>query len=796
MNTVSNWSLKVIRFSFGLLFFLLPLTFYPLTKFFPFPWVLFGIDPLTYELFEYNKMFLVYGVTIIIATAWGLRCFAEGRFLLKRSFMDYPILFFLVSQIISTIVSIDPHTSWWGYYSRFHGGLVSTICYCVLYMAFVTHCLDRKLVFRYTQTIILSATLVGAYGIAQHYGIDAQYWVQNVRARVFSSLGQPNWLAAYLIAVLPLGLTFFIFEKRVLFKLVYFASVFILFLSFLFTASRSGLLAFVLSMMTFSVLLFVRKSTRWSAGLRKPALYSALGLVGSTLLYLFIYYEFPTFAVTASILFILLSLGLVTFSIEKRSQKWLAGLTVVLVVSAFLYSSADTFRFGKTGVASGESDPIPQEAGGTETGKIRFIVWNGALEVAKHYPIFGSGVETFAYSFYKYRPVELLNTTEWDFLYNKAHNEYLNILATTGIFGLGVYLYYIVNFGIFSLRNYFELLRKSEDASMEEPVQIQISKKNITIDKTTAPWESSYFVFLLISAVIAGMVSILITNFFGFSVVVIGIFFFLFPAIIAGVTTLDHPSFNLRVLLRSVLSKLRFTNNRLPRILTVISYCVVLFTGIFFFVTLVKFWFADVAFAEARSFNKFGKVGKAYPLFTRAYALRPGEPFYLSELGWTQGNIVHSLIDQNESSQAAEYAPGAEHFGMRAVEISPNNVNYWKKLADIYYQLSFYDKPKYADKLKRAADRTRTLAPTDASILLILSEYYERVGEWGLAIDIVKQSLTWKPDLADGWFRLGEIYNSKYKESKEDADVNMAQEYLLKAQQLDPVNEVYKKGYE
>ncbi|MDO8734650.1 MAG: O-antigen ligase family protein, partial [Elusimicrobiota bacterium] len=40
------------------------------------------------------------------------------------------------------------------------------------------------------------------------------------------------------------------------------------------------------------------------------------------------------------------------------------------------------------------------ENGGTESGQIRLIVWKGALEVFKHYPIFGSGVETFAYSYY------------------------------------------------------------------------------------------------------------------------------------------------------------------------------------------------------------------------------------------------------------------------------------------------------------------------------------------------------------------------------------------------------------
>jgi putative inorganic carbon (hco3(-)) transporter len=59
----------------------------------------------------------------------------------------------------------------------------------------------------------------------------------------------------------------------------------------------------------------------------------------------------------------------------------------------------------------------------------------GAWELTKKYPLFGSGVETFAYSYYNVRPVEHNLVTEWDFLYNKAHNEFLNYAATTGFVG-------------------------------------------------------------------------------------------------------------------------------------------------------------------------------------------------------------------------------------------------------------------------------------------------------------------------------------------------------------------------
>ncbi len=43
------------------------------------------------------------------------------------------------------------------------------------------------------------------------------------------------------------------------------------------------------------------------------------------------------------------------------------------------------------------------DTGGTESGEIRKIVWKGALEVFRNNSVFGTGVETFAYSYYNYR---------------------------------------------------------------------------------------------------------------------------------------------------------------------------------------------------------------------------------------------------------------------------------------------------------------------------------------------------------------------------------------------------------
>ena len=167
---------KIIFILFGILLFFVPLILWPYTS----------------EVFEFNKIVLVYILTTLITTTWSIRMIYERKFILRRTILDIPLLVFLGSQLISTLLSIDPLTSWLGYYSRFNGGLVSVICYSLLYWAFVSN-VEAKQVIKLVYIALTSAALVSIYGVLEHFGIDKNIWVQDVQARVFSTLGQPNW---------------------------------------------------------------------------------------------------------------------------------------------------------------------------------------------------------------------------------------------------------------------------------------------------------------------------------------------------------------------------------------------------------------------------------------------------------------------------------------------------------------------------------------------------------------------------------------------------------------------------
>ena len=397
--------------------------------------LLFFTTPLIYvsansELFELPKMVFVYTTAIIIIYLHLLNHFHHQIPLFRPHLLNLYLNLFLISQIISTFFSIDLHTSLMGYYSRLNGGLYSLITYYLLFQVLNVY-IDQKLIQKIINVSLLSGFFVAIFGIAQHFGIDAHLWVQDVRSRVFSTLGQPNWLAAYLCILIPLSFYKILstlqnqYRQHIMLSLLsitYFTSL-------LFTKSKSGIIAVIISLIIFTLLYLIKSTSR-----------NYLALISNLIL--------------------LVSLSLIISNPIKD----------------YIFPSQTI-------------PPVKEEQGKiptlniTPSEDIRKIVWQGAIKLWQQYPMFGTGPETFAYSYYWVRPAAHNLTSEWDFLYNKAHNEYLNYLATTGTFGLITYLLAILAF-IFILLN--NLIKKNSDP-------------------------------ILTIAIVSSYVSILITNTVGFS---------------------------------------------------------------------------------------------------------------------------------------------------------------------------------------------------------------------------------------------------------------------------------------
>ncbi len=661
-SILASVTTKILTYCFYLLFAITPLIW--------FPW--------NFELFEYNKMMFVYFLTLIITATWIIKMISHKSLILNRTPLDIPLLLFLLANILSTFFSIDPHTSIWGYYSRGNGGLLSLISYILLFYALVSN-FEAKQVINFLKAAVFGGVAVSLWAIPEHFGVspscviltnhfNASCWVQDVQSRVFATLGQPNWLAAYLAMLIFPAIYFALAAKEKFpfnFKLYALYSI-LFYLAFTFTYSRGATIGLWAGVVVFLVL-----QRQW---IKKPLL-----------------------LILGSLILINLIFG--------------SALTQFQLLSKFAGPERPSVTLTKS------ASTTQLESGGTESGAIRLIVWKGAIDIFKHYPIFGSGVETFAYSYYTFRPVEHNLVSEWDFLYNKAHNEFLNYLATTGIVGFGSYIFMIITFII-------AILRK--------------------------PGHNP----LLSYSLLASYIAYLVQNFFGFSVVNVALFFFLFPAV-AFVTTESTKPLTLPKLL--TLHSAFLARRSFYPILA--GTAVIIIFGLMGF-TLIRHYIADMYFATGNNANESGNPGRAYNFLSSAVSLNPREPYYRSELGYAAAAASSVLLD-TESTLSGQLKETAVEETDEVLRKHPKNVSFFRTAVRTYYMLSTIDK-SYTEKTLETLDKTIALSPTDAKLTYNKAIILGQMGknEQGSstskeAIEALEQTVKLKPNYRDAHYTLG-----------------------------------------
>lgn len=545
----------------------------------------FIFSPFNSESFEIPKMYFVYLMTILIIFFHSLNYFKKQTTLWVKHPLNFPLLIFLFSQIIATIFSIDHYTSFFGYYSRLNGGLLSLLTYVVLFFI-IQNYLDTKFIIKIFIFTLISGTTVTIYGILQHFGIDKNFWPNDdVMSRVFSTLGQPNWLAAYLCILIPLSFTL---PQKFQYYLL---TIFLLCLYF--TKSKSGLIAIVISLTIYFILKL------------------------------------------------------------KLSKKFIFLVTSFLLLVTF-------FVFKPT--------PVNPNLNITSSGEIRQLTWTGAIDIAKKYPIFGTGPETFAFSYYWVRPAKHNTTSEWEFLYNKVHNEYLNYLATSGYVGLFAYLFFIFSTIKFIYQNkQFEIL--------------------------------------------SAFISILITSFAGFNVVVTSLFLFLLPL-------LSTPN-------SQIPTRFPF---RFPILIGSIIFC------LFSIQKIQNYFFSDIIYNSANNQEN---------LIIKAYQLRPDNPTILSK-----ASVIFA------KSKQADYALA---FSAKALKISPYDVNLWKERTQMLLYLTSVDTKYYLEIIK-ALNSTTILAPTDAKTFYLLAKFYDALSDATNTEKYFLEAIKLKPNYDHAYFDLGVFY--------------------------------------
>lgn len=666
-------------------------------------------------------MWFVFGMSLAIAFLWGAKMIIRKRFEIRKTPLDIPILLFLLSQIISTVLSVDQHTSFWGYYSRFNGGLLSTISYIFLYYAFATNLVktddenERPISYFLLTISLLAGLVVTLWGIPSHFGVDftclffrgspdTSCWTASFQptVRIFSTLGQPNWLGTYLAALIPIALGFGFLklaDKNKLSSILYLLLSFLFFVALLFSRSQSSFVGLAVGMIFFlAVLIFKNLNHVKKIGKNNFSKY--------------------LIAIVAVFLVTNFLIGDPVNGLNKITT--LNGLQSIFVHKQITNAPTD----------KGDAQASDIRIGGSESGDIRLIVWQGALKLFQEHPLFGTGVETFAYTYYGVKPLAHNLTSEWDYLYNKAHNEYLNYLATTGIFGLGTYLLFIGFFYFYVVK---QILRKSENEYF--PISIGIA---------------------------GGFLAMLVSNFFGFSVVVINLFIFTFP-----IFFLDLEN---RKSLKKVFAIPKTYEEKNEKIypFQTIGIVVLLLIALYYEFFLFNFWRADQKYALGYNLDHASEYGQGYQPLADAVKMLPQEDLYKDELSINMATISLLLADQKSATEAAAAGQQAKALSDYVNQKHPNNIVYLKTRARVFFALSEID-PTYLDQAIATIEQARQLAPTDAKLAYNEGLFYQQKEDLDNAVKYINQAISLKPNYGDAYYSLALIYGDLAKKNPAQA---------------------------
>jgi len=631
-------------------------------------------------------MVLTYILTLLIVCTWIFKSIIKRKVIFSRTILDIPLLIFLATQLLSTLISVDVRTSIFGYYSRFNGGFLSILSFSLLYWAFVSNFNSQKTK-KFIKALFISSLTVSIYGILEHFGIDKNIWVQDVQERVFSTLGQPNWLAAWIITILPLTWSFLGKSKKK--NLTFFPIAIILFLCLLYTKSRSGILAFAISSLLFllGVICLKLKKEVKNTNLLK--------------------------------IFILLNLIFLIINLFTKTP-WTPNFSKIFTRTNNVEISNQEEKTSGTVL----------ETGGTESGTIRKLVWKGAIDTWKAYPILGSGVETFAFSFYKFRPKDHNLVSEWDFLYNKAHNEYLNFLATTGTLGFLSYIFLVGTILYIFISNILK----------------QKNNKIINL------------------ALLSGFISILITNFFGFSVVPINIQFFLFPAISFCLQNDQEEEDNEKGKLSSKQKFYSFLTLSLV---------------LFLLIAIVRYWLADLNYAKAKRLDDAGMYSNARIFLQKAVSYSSKEAIFWTELAENSADLSLALNKNGDKENSDKFMETAIEETKIAEKLSPKNIGILRQITTVYLKMSDIDL-NYLFSAKEYLEKTIPLSPNDAKLVFNLGLIYANTIDVKTSIVTIEKAIDLKPNYKQARSVLATLYQKESQTEKAKEQL----EYILK--NIDP----------
>jgi tetratricopeptide (TPR) repeat protein len=456
------------------------------------------------RVFEPDKLTTLRTIALIMAAVWVVKIIEErisGQReveLTWRTPLVFPTLFTVVVYLLSTLLSVTARVSLLGSYQRLQG-TYTTLAYIVLFLIILQGLRTRAQLDRLITVVILNSLPIALYGLIQRNRLDPLPWGGDVTQRVASNMGNPIFVAAYLImATFPtlarvMGAFRSILTDEetnaadILRAAAYIFIFLVQVIAIWYTQSRGPLMGLLagLGVWVFLGLLALQRAARQDQPFKPSDLprdvrwglaFGLGGLAAAGIAAVLLYLagkavvepgsSLPQgMAMVAAALVLMGAWLALVVSRQGWRWLWIGALTmVVLFAIAFLLInlSGPLHQWALGQPSLGRLARVLQHESGT--GKVRSLIWEGALDlILPHEPIeypptqvhpqgqpdslnglrplVGYGPESMYVAYNRFYPPLLGHFESRTASPDRSHNETMDSLAITGLLGFIAYLW-------------------------------------------------------------------------------------------------------------------------------------------------------------------------------------------------------------------------------------------------------------------------------------------------------------------------------------------------------------------
>ena len=459
------------------------------------------------RVFEPDKLTLVRTIATVMAAAWIIKWLEQrnaprsSTSLSVRDALILPTLILSGVYLLTTLTSITPRISFLGSYQRLQG-TYTTLSYIIIFLMIVQGLRTRRQLDRLVFAIILTSLPIALYGLIQRYRLDPLPWGGDVTVRVASNMGNPIFVAAYLIMAFFLNLgkivesfrAILTEEEAVVADIVRAAGyVFIgavQAIAITFAGSRGPYIGMLTGTFAFGLIFLVdlrrqapdqEAMTPLDAGL---AILSAVGtyaiagiVVGlAGLTFGLVARKEGTASAIGLVLGIIAVVAFWAWLLSNRTTwKWLwlfwvsmAGLMAAILFAANVMPNAAIFAPLRNDPNFGRLANLIETEGGT--GKVRTLIWEGNTQLVPPHdpirfpdgssdplnilrPLIGYGPESMYVAYNRFYPPDLAHYESRNASPDRSHNETWDSLVITGVIGLLAYQFLFISFFIYGFQS-------------------------------------------------------------------------------------------------------------------------------------------------------------------------------------------------------------------------------------------------------------------------------------------------------------------------------------------------------